>query len=510
MKLRIWNDDWPLLRLIAPKYPKVNIFSGSLITPLGLVLVATAALMLGLRVEVIDENNYIGPRDVNGLPDHAAMQRERPVSIVGFYCGLTSVMDRVRELAAFYHAHEAIVIAGGSHVHYCPEEALNGDIDIVVHGNGEIAIREIVTALLKDGDISGIRGISFKQNGKHERNLPEVLELPNLDQRPYPDYGLVRQAGKRRTYAVNYGCGCEQACEFCQVKGRHRHSTPTHLFNTICFLVDTIRARHFFIVDDNLAEDRDGILQFFLMIAKKYGNRLHFTVQIRLATAKDTELVEAMRAAGVRMVCIGYESPIREDLIAMKKGLSIKQMVEWSLILRKYFWVHGMFIFGYPNETPSTLTAAQMIARYKEFILKARVCSIQAMKTVPFAGTELHRRLEKEERLFPRDVIPLRKYDGNYVCYVPDNMTIRELQEAPIEIMRWFYRHGALKVAYRTLAFPIYYFFAGWRRWHESWKRALVKFGGRRILNRFSRDKDEIEEFVANLEKYTKNAPRAF
>ena len=63
MKLKLSDDrKWPLARFIVPAYPEVNIFTGTRITPLGLVNVATAASkMWGWRVEIIDENNYNGP-----------------------------------------------------------------------------------------------------------------------------------------------------------------------------------------------------------------------------------------------------------------------------------------------------------------------------------------------------------------------------------------------------------------------------------------------------------------
>ena len=64
-----------LFRMIVPCY-EINIFSrqAQKTTSLGAVMVATAANKLwGWRVEVIDENNYNGPRDRSGLPDHKTL-----------------------------------------------------------------------------------------------------------------------------------------------------------------------------------------------------------------------------------------------------------------------------------------------------------------------------------------------------------------------------------------------------------------------------------------------------
>jgi len=51
------------------------------------------------------------------------------------------------------------------------------------------------------------------------------------------------------------------------------------------------------------------------------------TVQIRLDRARDTELLQAMRQAGISKVCIGFESPIAEELEAMNKRVKAEDML---------------------------------------------------------------------------------------------------------------------------------------------------------------------------------------
>ena len=147
-------------------------------------------------------------------------------------------------------------------------------------------------------------------------------------------------------------------CEFCSVRGKPNWAGAEHLFETVKWLAETRRARQFFIVDDRLEEDRHGTVAFFEMIAKKYGSGLDFTVQIRLEAAKDAELLTVMKNAGVRNVCIGYESCLDEELIAMRKGYLSSDMVRWTKIFHRFgFFVHGMFIFGYPLKGQSPLSA---------------------------------------------------------------------------------------------------------------------------------------------------------
>ncbi len=499
------EDGWPLFRITIPASPEVNIYTriAGKTTSLGPIMVATAASKLwGWHVVVIDENNFKGPRDKNGLPDHAKLQEENPASVAGFYCGLTSTMDRIFELAEYYHGQGAINIAGSWHAHYCPEEVLNKNIDIVVHGDGEIAIRQILFSLQKDEPISGIPGISFLENGLPKRNPPEMLEINNLGELPYPDFGLLKYA-KLKLYPIGRTRGCGMHCEFCSVKGKARWAGARHLFNTVSWLVETRGADYFFIVDDRLEEDINGTTEFFRLIAEKYGDSLRFAVQIRLEAAKNAPFIEAMKKAGVGMVCVGYESPIDEDLAAMRKGYNSRNMIEWTKILRRHFWVHGMFIFGYPpKKKTSGLSVHEMAKRFRKFIRKAKPSSIQILHPVPLVGTDLWKRLLKEGRIFPLDVVPRSKYGGNYACFIPDNMTLVELQEMPINLMGWYYnKMNALKILWRTVAFPLNYFIRGWRRSSRDWISVATKYDGHLLLKRW-RDKQKKNPFLKKLEKY--------
>ena len=292
-------------------------------------------------------------------------------------------------------------------------------------------------------------------------------------------------------------------CEFCSVKGKPRWASANHFFNTVKWLVETRKARHFFIVDDRSEEDLDGTVEFFKLISEKYGSRLHFTVQTRLEIARNTELLEIMKKAGVRVACIGYESPIDEDLRAMRKGYLSSHMLEWTKVLRRYFWIHGMFIIGYPlKEKKDLIDAKEIVKRFREFIRKSSLDTVQILLPGPGVGTDLRRRLEKEGRIFPLDLVSWSRYGGNYVCFKPDNMSVRELQEIPKKLMSRFYNPWSfIRIPLRTIVFPIDYLIRGWRYWYRGWYRDVVKYGGYLLLQQRQK-KQKGDKFIERLEKY--------
>jgi len=473
------KKEWPLIRFIIPSFPEVNIFSrqAKKTTALGPIMVATVANKIwGWRVEVIDENNYRGPKNRFGLPDHTALQGDDPAVIVAFYCGLTSTMERVWDLASFYHERGVKTIAGGWHVRYMPEEAREKNIDIVVPGDGEIAIKQILAQEKKD----------FSEG--------DIVE--NLNDLPYPDFGLLKHA-KLKIYPIGRTRGCKMNCEFCSVKGKPRSASAIHLFKTVKHLVETRNAKKFFIVDDRIEEDLDETITFFKMVSQEYGKRLFFTVQARLETAKNEYLLRLMKDAGVRVACIGYESPIEVDLKTMRKGYSSSQALAWTKVIKKYFRIHGMFMFGYPIPGSKERNVEKDIKCFKKFIRKASLDTIQILHPVPLVGTALRKRLEK--RLFPLEVVPWSKYDGSYACFRPEDMSLEEFQQAPLKIMAWFYSPFAFfRVGIRTILFPIDYIARGWSSWFRGWWRDVIKYGGHLLIQKWIR-KQKREDFVKKI-----------
>jgi len=472
--------------MIIPAVPKCGIFSqfASKITSLGAVMVATYVnrFLPGWEVEIIDENNFRrAPVDAAGMIDHRKLQAEYPADAVGFYCGLSSTMFRVWEVAKFYQSQGAVTIAGGWHVRFLPEESLRQGIDIVVAGDGENAIVEILSQIAA---------------GK----IPRGIFQPSAAQTDFnrllmPDFSLIRFA-KIKIYPIGRIRGCSMRCEFCSVKDKPRWASANYLFATVQWLVETRRAKSFFITDDRLEEDKPGYLEFFQKIASKYGNKLTFTVQARLGAARDLEFLTAMKAAGVKHVCIGFESPIPEELTAMRKGINVKTMMELAQIWSKNFIVHGMFIFGYPNGIK--IPYRQRIAAFKKFIRQSRIHTIQILKPIPLVGTELRERLLKEDVLFPLHKVGWDLYDGNFVCFKPNNMSLSELQNGPHKIMSSFYSiYAWFTFPIRTISMPFDFLIRGWRSWHLGWWRDKIRIGGNILLRRSKRQ--EIK-FLRSLE----------
>ncbi len=490
------------LRIVIPAYPAFNIYSdiAKWTTALGPVCVASSVNeMEGWDVEVIDENNLrrYGPRSESGGADHELLQRSRPADVVGFYGGLTSTIPRLYELASFYKDKGIMTIAGGQHfLGDNIAEALNSCIDYVVIGEGEETIKELLLTIQGKADVSKVKGIAYFNNGKIIFT-PEREPLTDFDKLPLPDFSLVRYA-KIKLYPVERIRGCSMDCEFCTVKGKPRFASPERLLERISFLLETKDARHFFIVDDLFGQQRDETIRFCQILAdyqKSVGIRLDTTVQIRLDKAKDGELLSAMRQAGINTVAIGFESPIEEELKAMNKHIVPKDMFSLIRTFHKFgFLVHGMFIFGYPltGGVNFKMSAAERMRRFKDFIRKAKIDTIQVLLPVPLPGTELRERLQRQNRIYSNEDVGWEYYDGNFPLFEPDEpMSAEEMQVSIRKIMGKFYQFKYIFMivlnifSFSSLIFYLHNIKLGWKRWYRPWRNHLRRFSGWIIMRKW-------------------------
>ncbi|UCF06626.1 MAG: B12-binding domain-containing radical SAM protein [bacterium] len=492
-------------RMVIPAYPTFNIYSrvAKITTALGPLMVATiVSRMKHWDVEVIDENNYhrFGPKDERGRPDHSTLQAIRPADVVGLYGGLSSTIPRLGELVRFYKDKGATVIAGGQHfVGGNIRNALEKGVDFVVIGEGEITIQKLLAVIREGREPDEVAGIAFMRNGQVVRTR-EQAPIADFDELPLPDFELIRYA-KIKLYPVGWIRGCGMNCEFCTVKGKPRAAPVERVVEQIAALLETHNARHFFIVDDLFGHKREDTLRLCAMLAdyqKAVGTRLDITVQIRLDRAKDTELLHAMRRAGINIVAIGFESPIAEELKAMDKRIRPEDMIDMTRLYHKAgFLVHGMFIFGYPlpEGLRLSISPAERVRRFRTFIKKARLDTIQVLLPIPLPGTELADRLAAQNRIFPQDCIGWEYYDGNFPLFRPDEpLTAKDMQSAIRKIMGRFYRFRSMfAIGFNVLSFPaiilsLFDIKIGWRKWYRPWRNNLLRFGGWIIIKRWTSD----------------------
>jgi len=118
---------------------------------------------------------------------------------------------------------DSIFIAGGPHPSGCPEETLEY-FDYVVIGEGEKTLPELVAALRSGKDVSTVKGIAFKDNGKVVfTGQREEVELDSCPPFKPPLFGPIEITR-----------GCPWSCAYCQTPRLFGHHMRHRSVEAIC------------------------------------------------------------------------------------------------------------------------------------------------------------------------------------------------------------------------------------------------------------------------------------
>lgn len=329
--------------------------------PLGLLYVAAAAERLGHEVAVIDcdaEDDYMGRL-------RAVCEASRP-DIVGFYAFTWNYRGAAR-LASFVKSicPKVKTILGGPNATSFPEQSLRlGDFDVVVMGEGEETIRELLAAFEKNGSLQGVSGIAFKSGEGIVQNPPREF-IDDLDAVPFPARHLVRMERyhdvftRERKFATMIATrGCPFQCTFCNRNARLgrvlRTRSPENVVEEIGQVGETYGIREFMFFDDNFILDKKWAHSFCRALDIS-GFDVLWEIRTRVDTV-DEDVLKALKDAGCYRIRFGFEAGDDAILKTLKKGITVAQSLECARLCHKIgIEMFGYFILGAPGETEETM-----------------------------------------------------------------------------------------------------------------------------------------------------------
>lgn len=378
---------------------------------MGLAYLAGSLLAYGYEVDIWDA---AVEQDFESLDQRLARD---PYDVVGFSAP-TPLIVNAWEAAKTAKKHGAVTILGGPHLTLMPHESMEKDqVDLVVRGEAEQTIVEIVQALEKDRghspasnkprlfrqeDMAGISGLSYRdETGKIQHNIDRHLS-DDIDAIPFPAHHLFKIEHytnlnpltdgldpNARAYTIVTSRGCPYKCTFCSKPITGNTWRARSVDNVIAewrWLVEELGATEIGITDDIWNLDRQRAKELCrALIDNKLNHVPWVTIHGMKVNNTDAELFKLMKQAGCKRVGFGVENGDDEMLRkVIKKGQTVdmvRDAVRWAKEAK--LQTMGFFIYGMPGETEESMEKTTQLA------LELDPDLAHFMMAAPFPGTEM-------------------------------------------------------------------------------------------------------------------------
>jgi radical SAM superfamily enzyme YgiQ (UPF0313 family) len=252
------------------------------------------------------------------------------------------------------------IVWGGYFPSLYTDATLNAPyVDFAVKGQGEDTLLELLETLRSGGDVSGVRGLAFKdQFGLKVHTAARPLKSP--DEYPWlpyhrldPDRYIARTFLGSRTAVHQASIGCPFRCNFCgvvPVYDREKMESPARTASILDHLqrkygVNAVQFydNNFFLREDH-ARELAGRLE-------PMNLRWWCEARVDIVMSYSDDTLRRLRAAGCVMIFFGVESGSDEALRNMKKQLTAQQAVDLARRIREFGIVpEYSLIFGNPAD----------------------------------------------------------------------------------------------------------------------------------------------------------------
>lgn len=279
-------------------------------------------------------------------------------------------------------------------------------VDIVVMGDGEKVLMELLDNMEKGVDYSNTKGTVVKKDG---RIIVNELSAPiaDLDSLPFPAYDLLHMdyyLGLDNSAIEKFldepmgtilsSRGCPFNCIFCATDRLFKKFRPRNAKNVVDeieYLVKKYSIREIAFQDDCFLASRDRVKDICDEILKRKIN-IRWSVPPGMnAWLLDAELLRLMRDSGLYRVVIPVETASIETLKFIRKSVNLddtKKMVRQCN--RLGIRTSGNFMIGFPYET------LDHINETIDYILSTDFDVVSVLICQPLKGSDLYELCKKE------------------------------------------------------------------------------------------------------------------
>ncbi|MEN6379400.1 MAG: radical SAM protein [Methanofastidiosum sp.] len=382
---------------------------------------------LAASIEKEVDNVWIIDMELENHPLQYFIDKYHP-DLIGISMSATD-HEKGLHLAKIAKENNIATVLGGYHPTAISNELLaNPYIDMIVRGEGELTMKELV----QKGGPEGVSGISYKKEGQIINN-PDRQRIKDLDSLPFParrlrkhHYKFKGNNGGREKDVISMSRGCHGGCSFCcepyMSGGKVRFRSPENIMEEILEIVSFHKGKplRIFVTDPNFICDSRRIAQLCDLL-QKHDLDIIFSVMTRVdSVVENPELVKKMCDSGFLHYEMGFESPNLTDLNSVNKNISLDNQLNAVKILRENgAEASGTFIIGLPGQTE------EGIKQFPAYAKKIGLLNCAFGIATPFPKTEFYDNLEKDGLIFEED---WTKYDEMHSVFHINSLTPEKLE----------------------------------------------------------------------------------
>jgi len=363
--------------------------------PLGILYISSYLKSKGFNVGVFDST-------FSDMQSFQNVVREQKPAIVGIYTNMMT-KGNVLKIIDFLKNQNIYIVLGGPDPPYYAKQYLEYGADIVVQGEGEWTLEELIPHLAKYGltGLDAIKGIKWlDDSGKLVENDPRPM-IADLSEHPWADREAIDIEAYMRVWKENHGKssvsviharGCPYTCTWCShsVFGNsHRRRSPEDAAEELLWIKERYNPDLIWYADDVLTINQRWWYTYADELDKR-GVRIPFE-GISRADRLDEKMVAKLAEMGCFRLWNGSESGSQKILDAMKRKVDKLDVQAKTHLLQKYGIEAGMFIMlGYHSETIDDIV---------ETVEHLKICNPDVFLTTvayPIKGTPYYAEVEAD------------------------------------------------------------------------------------------------------------------
>jgi anaerobic magnesium-protoporphyrin IX monomethyl ester cyclase len=402
--------------------------------PLGLLYLSSYLRKQGFEVDIYDST-------FGSKSELFALLRNGPPATVGVYANL---MTRLNALEIIQVAREAgwNVIVGGPEPANYPEQYLTSGADVVIVGEGELALEALLRSSFDRMQWPKIGGLIFRgEDGQTVRTLAAPL-IKDLDAQPWPDRERIDLHKYLETWRTFHGKssislitarGCPYRCNWCShsVFGTtHRRRTAKSVVTEIEWILERYAPDMLWLADDVFTIHHGWLFEFAAEMRRR-----KLSIPFECITRAD-RMNEAVARTLAELSCfrvwIGSESGSQRILDAMQRGVTVQEVRSAVRLCKSHGIQTGMFLmWGYEGEE---------IDDIEETVAHAKACQPDVCFTTvsyPIKGTPYYERVSSRlvtlgdwTRSTDRDIRIRGRHSRRFYQYA-DDLLRNELLHVP-------------------------------------------------------------------------------